>query len=360
MSETPQPLALEFKPDLEEATQRWLAFWNQELIDRPCCVIRGPKEGVDPVPGPAYMAGSHGDFGPIVDQIVASSATVWWGGEAIPYHTPSFGPDMMAAWMGAELKFAPGEGTSWAVPCIHDWVADLPITLDPDNYWYSRMVDFCRALAQGFEGKMIVAHVDLHSNMDLLLAMRGGQKLCMDLLDSPETIDTAMEQVRGVYGPVFDGLYEAGNMAWTGTCGWVPAYHPVSTNTIQCDFAALIGPEHFRRWVMPALEEEAAHLQHCVYHLDGPDCIVHVDDLCSIPGLDCIQWVYGAGNKPFIEWMDLLKYIQSKGTSLWIPCSTEDIKVYHRELDQTKVFYQCYAGSQAEGEQTLKWLVDHT
>ena len=35
-------------------------------------------------------------------------------------------------------------------------------------------------------------------------------------------------------------------MAQTGACGWVTAYHPVRTNTIQCDYAALIGPEHFR------------------------------------------------------------------------------------------------------------------
>ena len=48
------------------------------------------------------------------------------------------------------------------------------------------------ALAEAFRGKMVVAHLDLHSNMDLLLAMRGGQKLCMDLIDCPETIDRAM------------------------------------------------------------------------------------------------------------------------------------------------------------------------
>ena len=68
----------------------------------------------------------------------------------------------------------------------------------------------------------------------------------------------------------------------------------------------------------------------------------------------------GARNKPFIEWMDLLKEIQSKGTSVWVPCNTEDIKIYHRELDPNKVFYVLGASSQTEGEATLKWLEENT
>jgi len=357
----PETVELELKPDMEEATQRWLAFWNQELIDRPLCAIRAPRERAEPVPWPKYMVGAREDLREAAEQILAASATVYWGGEAVPFHSPSFGPDMMAAWLGAELHFPEEEtGTSWAVPCIDDWDEALPITLDPDNYWWRRMLDFCATLAEVFEGKMIVAHLDLHSNMDTLLAMRSGPRLCMDLVDRPEVIDRAMADVRKLYIPIYDGLYYAGRMDKTGTCGWVPAYHPVKTNTIQCDFAALIGPEHFRRWALPALEEEAAYLEHCVYHLDGPDCLVHLPDLCAVEGIDCIQWVPGAGNKPFLEWMDLLKEIQARGVSVWVPCGVEDIKIYHRELKPNMVFYDCHAPSQQKAEETLQWLVDHT
>ncbi|MBI2297889.1 MAG: hypothetical protein HYU66_02855 [Armatimonadetes bacterium] len=356
-----EPLTLAWKPDLAEATQRWLAFWNQEILDRPVCSITAPRDGVKPVGGPPYLAGAKGDFGPVIDQVLAWGETVYWGGDAIPAYTPSFGPDQISAWLGAELVI-PEEnyGTDWVPACIDDWDAWLPFQLDPDNYWWRRMNDFMRALAAALDGKMVISHLDLHSNMDTLLAMRGGERLCLDMVESPEVIDRAMTSVRRFYAPVYDALYESGNMGRTGTLGWVPAYHPVKTNTIQCDFAALIGPHHFRRWVMPALEEEAAHLGHCVYHLDGPECLVHVPDLCRIPGLDCIQWTTGARNAAFIEWMDLLKDIQARGTSLWIPCNTEDIKVFHKELDPTKVFYNCWAPSEKAAEETLGWLVENT
>lgn len=355
------PVSLALKPDMDDAIRHWLAFWNKDIIDRPCCVIRSPREGAPAVPAPRYMAGAKKDLDAVAEQALAWAESIFWGGDAVPSYTPSFGPDQMAAWLGADLKFHRDEyGTSWAVPCIDDWNEALPLRLDPDNHWWRRMLSFCTALRNTMRGRMAVTHLDLHSNMDTLLAMRGAQRLCMDLIDSPDIIDRAMESVRALYVPIYQALYDAAGMAETGVSGWVPAYHPARTNTIQCDFAALIGPEHFRRWAMPALEEEAAFLGHCVYHFDGPECLVHLNDICSIPGLDCIQWTTGARNKPFIEWLDLLKAIQAKGVSVWVPCTPHDICVYHRELKPNLLFYDCWARSQKEAEETLKWLVSNT
>jgi len=352
---------LEFKPDLEEAQRHWLAFWEQEVVDRPCCCIRSPRDGVTVPPGPPYLAGAQGEFGPVIEQIVDHFGATYFAGDAVPAYTPSFGPDQMAAWVGADLDFsADGFGTSWVKPMVEDWEAALPLTLDTEGGWWTRMLAFMRELARALDGKMLISHLYLHSNMDLLSALRLPARLCLDMVDCPEVIDRAMEGARALYAPVYDALYEAGGMGAHGTTGWVTAYHPVRTNTIQCDFAALIGPAHFRRWVLPALEEEAAYLEHCVFHLDGPECLVHLDDLCSVRGLDCIQWVHGARNRPFIEWIDLLKEIQAKGTSVWVPCGVDDIRVFHRELEPSRVFYDCWAPTQQQADETLAWLVANT
>ncbi len=352
---------LEFKPDFEDAKNRWLAFWNQEIIDRPVCSVRAPKGGAQPKPWPGYLVGAREDFGPLITQILEAAEATWWGGDAMPCYTPSFGPDQMAAWLGADLKFDErGYGTNWAIPCVQDWHDWLPLKLDPKNPWWTRFLAFMREMAAAFRGKLLLTHVDLHSNADLLSAMRLPQRVCLDMYDVPELMDRVMADAQALYPVIYDAIYEAGNMGEWGTLGWVPAYHPVKTNTIQCDFAALIGPKQFKRWVLPALAEEAAHLGHCVYHYDGPECLVHLADLCSIPGLDCIQWTTGARNRPFHEWMDLLKDMQSRGMSLWIPCSTEDIKLYHKELKPNMLFYDCWAPTQEAGEETLRWLEENT
>ncbi|HHX39320.1 MAG TPA: hypothetical protein GX715_05085 [Armatimonadetes bacterium] len=349
--------SLSFKPDFEEAKQRWLAFWEGEMLDRPVCNMLAPKDGHHYVPTPKYMAGAREAFDTVIPQVLAHAESIYWGGDAIPCYTPSFGPDQMAAFLGGEILFPEEETrTNWVKPCIDDWEKALPLRLDPENPWWTRMLAFMDALAEALQGKMLVTHLDLHSNADALLALRGGERLCLDMIDIPETIDRAMASVRRLYVPIYEQLYRAGRMDTVGTLGWVRAYHPVRTNTIQCDFAALIGPKQFRRFVLPALEEEAAYLGHCVYHLDGPECLVHLDDLCAIPGLDCIQWTTGARNKPFIEWMDLLKEIQAKGVAVWVPCNTEEIKIYHRELRPDRVFYDCSAPNPQEAEATLEWL----
>jgi len=351
--------SLTLKPDLSEAEKRWLAFWDHELVDRPLCTVRTPRDGATAVPGPSYMAGWQGNCREVAQQALAAAEAIYWGGDAIPCYSPSFGPDLYAGWLGCDIEFGTEETrTSWAVPFVEDWRDVLPIRLDPDNAWWRRMLDFCAALADAFEGKMLVGHLDQHSNMDTLLAMRGGGGLCLDLMDVPDLIDKAMADVRATYAPIDLALREAGRM--TRACGRIPAYHPERTNTIQCDFAALIGPDHFRRWALPALEEEAAHLGRCLMHYDGPEMLVHLDDVCAIPGLECIQWQPGARNGPFIRWMDLLKRIQAKGVAVFVPCNTEDIKAYHRELDPALVFYSCSAPTRQAAENTLKWLVENT
>ncbi|NUP99880.1 MAG: hypothetical protein HUU35_08495 [Armatimonadetes bacterium] len=351
---------LEFKPDFALAQERWLAFWARDLLDRPCCSIKAPKRGVSVPPGPRYLSGAQGDMRAVAEQALAHAAGVYWAGEAMPSYTPSFGPDQISAFCGAELVI-PEEnyGTDWVMPCVDSW-DETRIALQPDNPWWQRMLEFMGVLAEVFEGKMLISHLDLHSNLDTPLAMRGGERLCMDLLDQPEVMDRVMAEVRAIYQPVYQGVYEAGRMARVGTQGWVPLYHPVRTNTIQCDFAALIGPEHFRRWALPALAEEAAFLGHCCYHLDGPECLVHVDDLCGIDGLDCIQWTTGARNKPFSEWLDLLLHIQSRGVAVWVPCDHQSIRWYHQQLDPRLVFYDCSAPDEQTADETLAWLVANT
>ena len=355
------PITLEFKPDFDDARRRWDAFWNHEIIDRPVINITAPKDPGKKTPGGSYMEGHDGNFDAPIASLLERTANTYYGGDAMPCYTPSFGPDMFAAFIGAELQFSTdSKGTNWAVPFADDWEDVLPLELNEDSVYWQRMLEFMRRLAEATTGKMIVAHIDLHSNLDALSAIRNPQRLCEDFMDQPEVIDRANGCVRALYAPIYDALYEAGQMHRYGTLGWVPAYHFGKTNTVQCDFACMVSPALFRRYILPALEEETTHLDHTLYHYDGPDALVHFDGLMGLKSLDGIQWTPGSGQKPFIQWMDLLKKMQDAGKVLYIPCTLEELPVYHKELKPEGVFYCTSAPSVEEADKAVKWLVDNT
>lgn len=358
---TASPLSL--KPDFAAAAARWEAFWNGEMLDRPPVVITCPAEGAAGVPRPNYRQQAFGDLDQLVAQVDACMHSIYWGGDAMPQFSPSFGPDNFACFLGAELGWSEEEeiNTSWAIPFVECWEDVLPLTLQEEGHWWRRMVQYMRKLAQVGEGKWLVSHIDCHSNMDALVSIRGATELCADLYECPELVEQAHAQVRALFPVVHDRLYEAGAMARAGTgAGWIAAYCGGKCNTIQCDFAALISPQHFRRFVVPALEEEASYLDHCIYHWDGPTALVHLDDLMAIEGIDCIQWVPGAGNPPLVEWLDLLAEVQRRGKSVMVYCSLEELPVFHRALRPDRLFYQTSAPDRATLERTLEWIANHS
>ena len=352
-------MQLAYKGDFGEARKYWQAFWAGAIIDRPCICIKSPASDKRP-PGPPSLNGFT-DPDSALKVYDEWASNMLWLGEAVPYFQPNFGPDQFAAWLGAELKYCASSGdTSWSEPMVRDWDTDVRGIDHPNGPWWDGALEFYRRAAAYSEGKFILGVPDAHSNMDALSALRGPQGLCTDLLDVPEKIDTAMTTVRRAFAPVIEGVEKAGRMADRGYIGWLPFYSEERFAVLQCDFACMVGPEHFRRWILPALEEESTYLDHAVYHYDGPDALVHLRDVLSIPGIRAIQWVPGTGNPPVIEWMDLLKEIQKAGKGLYLGASPEEVKIYHRELRPEGVLYDVYVSSPQEAASLLTWLKANT
>lgn len=356
-------MELLYKPDFDEARTRWDAFWNKQIIDRPCLSVTAPRDGAAPAPSPGHqLAGWDGDYAETAARWDAHLASRYFGAEAIPFMMASFGPDQFGAFLGADLERASSlpNATSWAVPIVEDWATAAPIRLDESNRWWRKMLAFLRAAGEASEGKFLVGQLDLHSNLDALASLREPQCLCMDLLDCPELVERAMRQARALFVPIYDALYKAGRMEGRGSIGWLPLYSPGKFMTTQCDFAAMISPAMFNRFAMPALEEEWAYLDHSAYHLDGPQALAHLDTILAARDLDLIQWVPGAGKPPQHEWVELLQTIQAAGKSVIVQAPAEACKRLHSVLKPELTFYATSAPSQKEADALARWFVDHT
>jgi len=211
------------------------------------------------------------------------------------------------------------------------------------------------------EGKYLLEMADFHTHLDCLRAIRGTENLCIDLIEIPYEIEKRLKEIKGIFEEVYTEIWKYGNMEKWGSIGWIPLYCEKKFAVVQCDFICLIGKEMFRKFALPYIEEECDFLDHSVFHLDGPGALIHLDDILEIKKLDAIQWVPGAGNKPHIEWLDILKKIKKQGKNVIVyPENPEEIKIFHRELGPERVVYIYNFESLKEAEKMKKWLKKNT
>ena len=162
-----------FKPDLDACTHRWQAFYAGEIIDRPPVCVTSPRSGyLKPIPI-TYHEKVFGDLDQVVEHGFRNAEATFWGGEAVPSFYPSFGPDEIAVFSGAELRWnLESADTNWSVPFVDDWNKALPLGLHTSHPLWQRMLELYRKAASRFEGKILLVAPDLHTNMDLLAAIR--------------------------------------------------------------------------------------------------------------------------------------------------------------------------------------------
>jgi hypothetical protein len=352
-------MQLDCKPDFERACTHWHAVWNHDIIDRPCTLVTARKTDVT---GRFWgMAPVDGDLEQIVaefDGVLAGHAFL---GEAMPAFRPGFGPDQMAAFVGAPLTVSQdSDDTSWSEKIVDDWDAFLPLEIDDNNYYWQRMTQFHAIAAEHFKGRCLLAEIDMHSNIDLLEGLRGAQRLLFDMIDTPDTIERAMLQARALFTRVSDRFDEFGDKQSLGTTCALPMYDRGRYNRIQADFIALLNPALFRRFVLPALVEEARSLNRSCFHLDGPDALKHLDDILAIEEIDAVQWVSGAGSSPQLEWPEVLHKIQAADKIILLHLSVEEVRRIHGTYRPELLVYDVQADSVDEGQKLLQWLTKNT
>jgi len=350
---------LEFKPDFADAARRWEAYWEGEILDRPLVLVTAPRDGVHAPDAPTYRDKVFGSIDDVIERNLAIAEATWFGGDAIPFFGPSFGPDEIACFCGGRLEWSDeSPDTNWSKPFVERWEDALPLAINPKNPLLGRMLQLVERSAERLEGKMLIGSLDLHTNMDLLAAVRGPERLCMDLIDQPEVIDEAMQSTMDVFRSLWRTIAKAGKMDERGYCNGHYARDGVTT--LQCDFCCMISPDMFRRWVMPFLEAEAEIVGRATYHWDGPGALVHEPDLAASRGIHSLSYVPGTGHGTHINYLDLFERLQSRGKGVMFGGTAEECKEAHKRLRSDLTAYWAQVETPAEGEALLDWFVKNT
>ena len=315
-----------WKSDWEQTRQRFIRWWNREglLIG----MWSAPEMGraihaqVDAPALPSTLEERYCNAAFRAAQNHHRLSRSVFPADALPMATTDLGPGSLALFCGSRPGFA--EDTVWFYPCIedHDEPEKLPpLRFDENNPWWRISENIIRACVERSRGEYFVGCPDLIENMDVLSSLRGGQTLCIDMVERPEWIEEKIGEINRVWMEAYQRIYDLikqkdGGAAFGAFCLWGPG----KTAKLQCDASAMFSPQMFRRFVVPALTAQCEWLDYSLYHLDGTQAMGHLDTLLQIEPLDAIEWTPQAGIETggHPRWYDLYRRILAAGKSVQI------------------------------------------
>jgi len=304
-------------PDWEGAAKRLEAFWYHEIIDRPCIQVYAPapKEkdaDIQPVPSCDYETMWTDPQISFLKWRQEYMRSVYLG-EAFPVLYPNWcGAQQM---LGCSVRY--DRETIWAhsaAESVHDLDADGLRVNDPEAIRLLNKLAYC---AEHGKGEAFTGLPPMGIAGDTLAMACGYGNLCMDLVENPEAVNLLETRLTAFWKEMYDLAYQTINQHMQGSCGWLPAWHPGRSALIEFDMSALISPEMYKLY-LPHLLERAEHTERSIYHLDGPDALVHLDTILAQKEFDAIQWEPGITCTNILEWIPVMQKIQAAGKGLFI------------------------------------------
>jgi len=314
----------------------WTAWWAGEL-ERPLVMIEdvAPPAGASfpnvfdlGVPASAFPLDRPVDD--LLDYYQTRLEARRYYGDAWPKWWPNFGPGIIAGFLGARVNAT--ADTTWFDPVEEVPVAGLDLAFDSDNPWWQRVRELTRRAVERWGDRVNVGHADLGGNLDILASLLTTQQLLLDLSDHPEEVSRLANLITRLWLRTYDELYALIEPAGRGTTPWAAIWSPARCYMLQSDFAYMISPRMFERFVLPDLATCCEHLDHAFYHLDGVGQLPHLDLLLSLERLRGLQWVPGDGQPPTEAWLPVLRRIRNAGKLCQLYVCPEGARIIAREL----------------------------
>jgi 5-methyltetrahydrofolate--homocysteine methyltransferase len=194
------------------------------------------------------------------------------------------------------------------------------IELNKTNSWYHRLIHCTEYVSKKLGSDYSIALTDLGGILDILSSFLGPKELILTMKRKPSIIDECRAIILEKTMFVYEKLQSIIEKYSNGSNSWIPIWCPKRYYPVQCDFSAMLSPKYFNRFALPDIKAQAESLDYCIYLMDGPGQIPHLDSLLAEPSITCIQWVPGAGEKPADDgkWMPIYKKIQGADKNLII------------------------------------------
>jgi len=351
-------MQLLYEEDWEDTKQRYLAWWAQEAFGRCALAVTAPKANPPALPEPKRPATPEERWTDL-DYLSAlceyQLSRTFFGGEALPIWSGGYpGDKTLAVFLGCEVTL--GWDTGWREPILigEDLSDVFSLRLDENGPHFQLALELLRRGVAEARGKSLVTVGAFGGVGDTLAALRGTERLLVDLIERPDQVAGAELFLMDLWCEVYDRFYETVKDVDEGSTCWFSLWSPGKFYAAQNDFAYMISPEMFVEIFVPALERQTEFLDHSVYHVDGVGNFNHVDAICDLPDLQALQILPGAGKPSPLHYMEVLKKVQARGKNLHITIPASEVRTALEHLSARGLFIQTSCDSEEEARELLR------
>jgi hypothetical protein len=220
------------------------------------------------------------------------------------------------------------------------------LTLDRDNPWFKKYVEFGLALVRAADGRFPVSHSAEVGPTDLHGLLRGHTQCILDLVDEPERASEILWRLAELFCevqqefwkrmPLFHGGYfDAQYSLWS----------PGPIVRLQEDATAVYSPALYRQFVQPIDRALAARFPCSFMHLHSTSMFL-LDAFLEIQEIQCFQINKDALGPSTAAMLPHYQKVQKAGKPLLIrgAFDTEEVRLLLDSLDPRGLFLNIMAG----------------
>jgi hypothetical protein len=233
------------------------------------------------------------------------------GGDLIWSASPFFGLPWVEASLGCGVVADFGTGSTRSIPPRgFEHSRQIPSFTESDP-WVRKLLEFIPALHARSQGRYPVGVTLMRGISDLLAALYGGEAFIFRMMEDPQDIRAAVERLTD-YWIQFGRCLMSRIPPFHGGTGsfFYSLWTPGKTIWMQEDAAALLSPELYEQFILPADEAISRAFDHTVMHLH-PTRFIPASFLLKT-GIDVIELHLDRGGPPAAELLQVHKAILAR------------------------------------------------
>ena len=211
----------------------------------------------------------------------------------------------------------------------------LKLSLDPENPWYRKYMEFADALAERSAGRFPVSHGAEIGPTDMHAVLRGHSTSIGDLIDEPERTAELLARMGGIFRDLNDALWSRLPQFHGGWFdGQYSLWAPGPIARLQEDAIAVYSPTLYRELVQPVDRMLAAHYPCAFMHLHSTSMFL-LDGFLEIEELRCFEINLDDVGPPVATMVPHFQAVQKASRSLVVRGSVtpEDLRLLVDSLE---------------------------